>query len=215
MVQFPSLQRVGITFLASAGVTGVIVGLAARSTLANAFSAVTLCFSRPVKVGDTVSMGEEYGTIEDIGLMYTVFRTWDHRRLMIPNEIMTDREITNHSILDHKLWAKVSIYLDYTADLDVARRILLEVAAQSPYRLPEEEPKVWFMKMGEDSILLWVAAVAADPPTAWDLKCDIREKVLARFRQEGVPLPRRRYLRLAEEAKDASVAQPAQTTSVR
>ena len=193
LMQFPALRRLGTTFLASAGVAGIVVGMAARSTLANAVAGIMLCFSRPVRVGDTVAIGNEYGTIEEVGLMYTTFKTWDNRRVMIPNEVMADKEIINYSIRDQKIWAKVPIHLDYSADVEKARAILIEIIKNSESWNGQDEPVVWFMELGEQTLTLWAAAWADSPSGAWKLKCDILDNALVRFREEGIALPRRRY----------------------
>jgi len=193
LMQFETFRKLGTAFFASAGVAGIVVGLAARSTLANAVAGVMLCFSQPVRVGDTAMIGDEYGTIEAIDLMYTTFRTWDNRRIMIPNEIMSDKEIVNYTIRDQRIWAKVPIHLDYAADVEKARKILIDVVKQSGHWNGKDEPVVWFMALGEQTITLWAAAWAGSPPKAWQLKCAILDGALKRFKEEGVALPRRRY----------------------
>jgi len=193
LMQFEQFRRLGTTFLASAGVAGIVVGMAARSTLANAVAGIMLCFSQPIRVGDTVTIGDEYGTIEEVGLMYTTFRAWDNRRVMIPNEIMSNKEIVNYTIRDQKIWAKVPVHLDYSADVERAREVLIDIVKRSKHWSGEGEPVVWFMKLGEQTIMLWAAGWADDPAKAWGLKCDILDNALRRFKEEGIALPRRRY----------------------
>ena len=193
LMQFPGFRRLGTTFLASAGIVGIVVGLAARSTLANAVAGIMICFSQPVRIGDTIMIGSEYGLVEEIGLMYTVFKTWDNRRVMIPNEVMANKEIVNYSIRDEKIWTKVPIHLDYSADIGKARAILLDVVKRSEHWEGTSEPVVWTMELGEQDLTLWVAAWTTSPASAWGLKCDILEYALERFKQECIPLPRRRY----------------------
>ena len=193
LMQFEQFRRLGTTFLASAGVAGIVVGMAARSTLANAVAGTMLCFSQPIRVGDTVTIGDEYGTIEEVGLMYTTFRAWDNRRVMIPNEIMSNKEIVNYTIRDQKIWAKVPVHLDYAADVEKAREIIIDVIKQSGFWNGQDEPVVWFMALGEQTITLWAAAWADGPAQAWGLKCAILDGALRRFKEEGIALPRRRY----------------------
>jgi len=193
LMQFPGFRRLGTTFLASAGIVGIVVGLAARSTLANAVAGIMICFSQPVRIGDTIMIGSEYGVVEEIGLMYTVFKTWDNRRVMIPNEVMANKEIVNYSIRDEKIWTKVPMHLDYSADIGKARAILLDVVKRSQHWEGTSEPAVWTMELGQHDLTLWVAAWTTTPASAWGLKCDVLENALERFKQEGIPLPRRRY----------------------
>jgi small conductance mechanosensitive channel len=187
---FERLRSLGATFLASAGVTGIVIGFAARSTLSNVIAGIMLAFSQPIRVGDVIMMGQEYGRIEDITLMYTYLRVWDNRRLVIPNEVMANEKITNYSIRDKRIWAKIGIYLDYSIDYEQVRKILLDIAQNSPYIDGADPPSVWLMELGERTLELWVAAWAKDPVDAWMLRCDIREKALQEFREKGIPLPR-------------------------
>lgn len=187
---FKRLRSLGATFLASAGVTGIVIGFAARSTLSNLIAGIMLAFSQPVRVVDVIMMNTEYGRIEDITLMYTYLRIWDNRRLVIPNEVMANEKIVNYSIRDKRVWAKVGMYLDYSADFEQVRKVLLDVAQNSPYLDGTDTPDVWLMELGERTLELWVAAWAKDPVDAWMLRCDIREKALKEFKERNIPLPR-------------------------
>lgn len=193
LMQFETFQRIGVTILASAGLVSLVVGLAARDVLANTMAGVTLCFSQPIRVGDTVMIGDEYGTIEDIGLLQTRLRAWDNRRVVIPNEVLSKKEIVNYTLGDQKIRAKVPIHLDYAADVKKARSILIDVVKQSRNWNGQKEPDIWFMELGQQTITLWVAAWADDPDKAWGLRCDILDNALDRFKQEGIPLPRTHY----------------------
>jgi small-conductance mechanosensitive channel len=181
---------VGATFLASAGVYGLVVGFAARSTLSNMVAGIMLAFSQPVRVGDVIMMNNEYGRIEDITLMYTYLRVWDNRRLVIPNEVMANEKIINYSIRDKRIWAKIGIYLDYSVDFKQVKKLLLETAQNSPFIDGTDPPDVWLMGLGERTLEIWVAAWAKNPVEAWMLRCDIREKTLKKFKELDIPLPR-------------------------
>jgi small-conductance mechanosensitive channel len=187
---FERLRGVGATFLASAGVYGLVVGFAAKSTLSNMVAGIMLAFSQPIRVGDVVMMNKEYGRIEDITLMYTYLRVWDNRRLVIPNEIMSNEKIINYSIRDERIWAKIGIYLDYSTDFGHVKKLLMEIAQNSPYIDSEDPPDVWLMDLGKQTLEIWVAAWAKDPVDAWMLRCDIREKTLKKFKELNIPLPR-------------------------
>ena len=209
LMQFEAFRRIGITILASAGLISLVIGLAARQLLANTIAGITLCFSQPIRVGDTVKIGDEYGTIEDIGLLHTTFRAWDNRHLVIPNEeILLRKEMVNYTLRDQRIQARVQIHLDYAADLQKARSILIDVAKKSKYWNGQEEPAVWFMEMGRQTITLWVAAWADDPSAAWGLSCDIRDNALERFKQEDIPFPRRRVQYEGTEVVLESVEHP-------
>ena len=193
LMQFETFQRIGLTILASAGLISLVIGLAARDALANTMAGVMLCFSRSIRVGNTVKIGDEYGTIEDIGLLHTRFLAWDNRRVVIPNEVLSKKEVVNYTLGEQKICAKVPIHLDYAADIKKARSILIDVVKQSRNWNGRDEPNIWFMELGEQTITIWVAAWADDPDKAWGLRCDILDNALDRFRQEGIALPRRHY----------------------
>ncbi len=194
LMQFETFRNIGMTILASAGLVSLVVGLSARNLLGNAMAGLTLCFSQPIRVGDTVKIGDEYGTIEDIELLNTTFRAWDNRRLVIPNEeILSRKEMVNYTLRDQKIWTKVAIYLDYAADMKKARSILIDVVKNSKYWNGHDEPQIWLMELGEETVTLWVAAWADDPAKAWELQCDVRDNALERFKEEGIPLPPRRF----------------------
>jgi small-conductance mechanosensitive channel len=191
-LMFDRLRSVGATFLASAGIYGIVVGFAARSTLSNMIAGVMLAFSQPIRVGDVIMIDNEYGRIEDITLMYTYLRVWDNRRLVIPNEVMSNEKIVNYSIRDKRIWSRINVYLDYSVDFEQVKEVLLEIARNSPYIDGEDEPGVWLMELGERTLELWIAAWAKDPVDAWMLRCDIREKALVELKKRGIPLPRLR-----------------------
>src|SRR5918992_1501586 len=93
-LQFPSVKRVATTRLASSAVIGIVVGFAARQTLANAIAGILLAITQPIRIGDLVTVEEETGEVEDVRLTYTYIRLDDGRRLIVPNEVLaqTDKE---------------------------------------------------------------------------------------------------------------------------
>jgi small-conductance mechanosensitive channel len=166
---------------------------------------IMLAFSQPVRVGDVIMMSGEYGRIEDITLMYTYLRVWDNRRLVIPNEVMANEKIVNYSIRDKRIWAKISVYLDYSVDFQQVKKILLDIAETSPYMDGTDAPGVWLMELGERTLEIWIAAWAKDPLDAWMLRCDIRERALKEFRKRNIPLPR---FRMQFEGQEELSSQP-------
>jgi len=206
-LMFNRLRSIGATLLASAGIYGIVVGFAARSTLSNVVAGIMLAFSQPIRVGDVVMMGKEYGRIEDITLMYTYVRVWDNRRLVIPNEVMANEKIINYSIRDKRIWAQIGIHLDYSVDFIEVKELLLDIAQNSPYIDDADPPDVWLMDLGERTLELWVAAWAKDPVDAWMLKCDIREKALREFKKRSIPLPRFRLQLEGQETFEQHVVE--------
>lgn len=124
----PFLEKVSLALLAGAGFAGIVVGLAAQSTLGNIIAGISLAVFRPFRVGDRVNVMHEYGKITDITLRHTVLRTWDNRRVIIPNSVIGDEAIINWSIEDPTVNWPVDIGISYDSDIDLARKIITEEA---------------------------------------------------------------------------------------
>lgn len=188
--QFPAVRSLGFGLFASAGALGLVLGLAAQSTLSNIISGVVLSFSQPLRLGDAVIMDDDFGYVEEITLMQTFIRTWDNRRIIVPNDVLSNRIIQNWSIRDPKLLASTIIYLDYGTDVDRVRDWIIETVKESEYWNGEGEPGVQVMDFTEKTIKLRAVAWADDPPSAWNLRCEIRESLLNHFEEDGLEFPR-------------------------
>jgi small-conductance mechanosensitive channel len=114
--QFAAVKRVATGILASSAVLGLVVGFAARQTLANAVAGVLLAITQPIRIGDLVTIDDATGTVEDIRLTYTYVRTDDGTRVIIPNERLAQNTVRNYSILDPSLRVEVSVWVPYDVD---------------------------------------------------------------------------------------------------
>jgi small-conductance mechanosensitive channel len=114
--QFAAVKRVATGVLASSAVLGLVVGFAARQTLANAVAGVLLAITQPIRIGDFVTFEDATGTVEDIRLTYTYVRTSDGTRVVIPNERLAQNTVHNHSILDASLRVEVSVWVSRDVD---------------------------------------------------------------------------------------------------
>jgi small conductance mechanosensitive channel len=186
----PGLEKLFGTMLAGAGVTALVLGFAAQSTLANLVSGVGLAVYRPFRIGDRVTLEGEYGTIEDMTLRHTIVKTWENKRLVIPNKNIDNMTLMNHSLVDSKILCRVEFGVSYDTDLDLARRLILEEIDRYPHRLPDEdEPRVRVVSHGDFSIGLRAVVWVPDMDTALDLKWWLMEHVKKRFDAEGVEIP--------------------------
>lgn len=147
--QFPVVRSLGMGLFASAGVVGLVIGLAAQNTLSNMIAGIVLSFSQPLRLGDTVIMDDDFGYVEEITLMQTFIRTWDNRRIIVPNDVLSNRIVQNWSIKDPKLLAATIIYLDYGANIEKIRKWIVEAAKESEYWNGEGEPGVQVMDFTE------------------------------------------------------------------
>jgi small-conductance mechanosensitive channel len=122
--QFPSIRDLATGILASSAVLGLVVGFAARQTLANAIAGILLAITQPIRIGDLVTFEDETGLVEDVKLTYTYIRIDDGRRLIVPNERLAQSSVVNHTILDPRVQAEVSIWLPADADLERAIELI-------------------------------------------------------------------------------------------
>ena len=127
LAQFPAVKRVATGVLASSAVLGLVVGFAARQTLANAIAGILLAISQPVRIGDLVTFEEETGEVEDVRLTYTYIRLDDGRRLIVPNERLAQSSIANHTVVDPRVQVEISLWLEPGADVTRALELLAEI----------------------------------------------------------------------------------------
>jgi small-conductance mechanosensitive channel len=189
LFQFPRVRALGTGLLASAGVVGLVIGLAAQNSLANVMAGITLAFSQPFRLGDTIFVEGEYGTVEEIHLTYTFIRTQDNRRLIVPNRILASKSIINYSIVESRITARVDVWVDYRAELAKVRATAIGAVHESPFWDGESEPLVSVVDMSESAVKLRILAEAGTPSAASNLGMDVRERVVTRFSAEGIPFP--------------------------
>jgi small-conductance mechanosensitive channel len=195
----PEFRAVSYSILVGAGVAAIIAGFAAQKAFANIMSGIFLAVSEPIRVGDRVTINEKYGIIEDITLRHTVIRLWNNNRHIIPNSVMNEVEITNHSIIDEKQIQVMEIGISYDSDIDKARKIIVEEVRQHPhfvsqydstgYVKPETGVSVRVVACGEFAIKLKAYFWVPDKLSGFQMEKDILEKVKKRFDKEGVEIP--------------------------
>lgn len=187
--QFEALRHLGTAFLASAGVAGVVIGLAAQSTLSNIISGISISFSQPARLNDAVIFRSEFGWIEEIGLIHTIIRTWDNRRLIIPNNIFANEVIENWTIKDPSLLGVVMVYADYFCDVEKVRGWVKEIVGSCPYSTADKMSAVQVVDFTEKTMVLRILAKGSDAANTWDLRCYIRENLIKKFKEENLPMP--------------------------
>lgn len=190
LMMFDRVRSLGASVLASAGVIGIIVGFAAQKTIANLFAGFQLAMTQPIRIDDVVIVENEWGRIEEITLTYIVVRIWDLRRLIVPLSYFIERPFQNWTRVESGILGTVFLYTDYAAPVDVIREELKRVVAQSPHW----DGKVCGLQVTnttDRSVELRALASAGDASKAWDLQCEIREKLIL-FVQQNYPdsLPR-------------------------
>ena len=139
--QFGGLNKLAAGLLASSAIIAAIVGFAARQTLANLIAGVMLMIAQPLRIGDRVTIQDQTGVVEDVRLNYTVLRTAEGRRLLIPNDRLASEMIRNDTILDDRVRPEASVWLPVAADSDIALSSLAGVEQGLVVRVAEITPE--------------------------------------------------------------------------
>jgi small-conductance mechanosensitive channel len=186
----PGLRAFMGTMVAGAGITALVIGFAAKSTLANLISGLSLAVYRPFRIGDKLTVDGEFCTVEDITLRHTIVCTWQYKRLIIPNAKLDEMTITNFSIIDPRMRCTVECGVSYDTDIDLARRLILEEANNCPYRdKGAEEPVLRVISHGDFSIGLRLYVWVPHVDDYWLARFWLLEQIKKRFDIEGVEIP--------------------------
>lgn len=192
LLSFENVRQYGATLLTSAGVAGIIIGFAAQKTIANLLAGFQIAFTQPIKIEDAVIIEGEWGWIEEINLTYVVVKIWDLRRLIVPITYFTDTPFQNWTRSSAQLLGSVFLYTDYTLPLDELRKKFDEVLDGT--KLWDREGKsVQVTDSSESTMTIRLLMTARNSPTAWELRCHVREQMI-QWIQNNYPasLPRSR-----------------------
>jgi len=168
------------------GSAAIITGMAARPFIENFLSGIAITASRMLNIGDTILLDDKYGTVEDISPTHTVLRLWDWRRYVIPNSSMINQEFINYTLNDTRVFAHIEFTVAYDSDIELVQKLALEAVTESEHYDPAEEPSFWIMETEKDSVKCWVATWAASPQMAWEVRADIRTRLIKKLRSQGV-----------------------------
>ena len=186
----PALSNLGNAGLASVGVISVVAGLAAQNTLGNLIAGITLLLYRPFNVGDRLQVaaptGLETGEIESLNLGYTIIRTDDNRRVVVPNSIMASQTTINLTRDNSRALCSVAVGISPDSDLDSARAILMDIAGSNPKVLKVDGCPV--THLDGFGVQLTLSLWCSDSLVAGGLKCEILEAVKRRFATGGIKL---------------------------
>jgi small-conductance mechanosensitive channel len=192
LMVFDSVRQFGASILASAGIAGIVVGFAAQRSIATLLAGFQIALTQPIRVDDVVIVENEWGRIEDITLTYVVVRVWDLRRLVVPITYFIEQPFQNWTRSSAEILGTVFLYVDYTVPLEPLRAELTRILEHSRFW----DGKVNLLQVTdakEHTLEIRALASAADASLAWDLRCEIREKLVS-FVQQAFPdsLPRLR-----------------------
>lgn len=190
LTTFTEVRALGASIFASAGVIGIVAGVAAQSTVGNLVAGIQIALTEPIRLDDVVIVEGEWGRIEEITLSFVVVGLWDKRRLVLPVSYFTQTPFQNWTRTGAELIGSVYVYTDYTVPVDEVR-LEFDRILQASEHWDGNASALQVTDATESTVQLRAIMSARDAPTAWDLRCEVREKVVA-FLQDRYPgsLPR-------------------------
>jgi small-conductance mechanosensitive channel len=190
LLTFPEGRAIGASILASAGLAGIVLGIAARPATENLIAGLRVALTEPIQIDDVVIVEGEWGRIEEITRTYVVVRIWDLRRLVVPLGYFLEKPFQNWTRSGTSLLAQVTVEVDYSTPVAKLREQVSEIVASSAL-WDRGSWNLQVVEAGERTMRLRVVASAADSGDAWNLRCEIRERLIA-YLQEHYPwaLPR-------------------------
>jgi small-conductance mechanosensitive channel len=190
LMVFDSVRQFGASILASAGIAGIVLGFAAQRSIATLLAGFQVALTQPFRIDDSVVVENESGTVEDITLTYVVVRLWDQRRLVVPMNYFIERPFQNHTRTSTEMIGTVYLRVDYTVPVEALRAELSRILAASPF-WDGAVSALHVSEARDHTLELRVIASARNGGQSWELRCEIREKMIA-FLQQHYPesLPR-------------------------
>ncbi len=183
LMTFETFRTVGTGLLASAGIAGLILGLAAQKTLGNLLAGFQIALTQPIRLDDVVVVEGEWGRVEEITLTYVVVRIWDLRRLVLPISYFIERPFQNWTRTSATILGTVFLHVDYTVPLDAVRNELRKQLEASPH-WDGDVCVLHVVEARERTVEVRALMSALDSGAAWELRCHVREKLLEYLQRE-------------------------------
>ncbi|HKU99952.1 MAG TPA: mechanosensitive ion channel domain-containing protein [Vineibacter sp.] len=182
LTTIPAVRAMGLSLFASAGVAGIVIGLAAQPTISNFIAGIQIAMTQPIRIGDVVVVENEWGRIEEISSTYVVVAIWDERRLILPLSYFLQKPFQNWTRESTQLLQPVFIYVDYSLPVAALRAQLDRILERSSL-WDRRVSNLQVTDLGEHAMQLRALVSAADASTAWDLRCLVREELVAWIRE--------------------------------
>jgi small-conductance mechanosensitive channel len=203
LMTFPEIRRLGLSLFASAGIAGLVIGIAARPSLANLIAGLQIALTEPIRLDDVVIVEGEWGRIEEIGTTYVVIRIWDLRRMVVPLSYFIEKPFQNWTRVSADILGTVFLYTDYTVPVEALRQELSRILASTKLW----DGKVNILQVSDataHTLELRALMSASDSSNAWDLRCYVRERLIAYVQKnypECLPKTRADFYRLSDADK--------------
>jgi small-conductance mechanosensitive channel len=208
LLQFEVVRTVGLSLLASAGIAGIVLGIAAQRTLGGVIAGIELAFTQPLRIGDTVVIDKEWGTVEQMYFTFVIIRCWDDRRLIVPVTRLLGQPFENWTRSTPEMLVAVKLHADYRVPVERVRAEVLRLCEAHPL-WDRQLAKLHVTDATDRTVELRALASVDNCAKAFDLKSDLREGLVA-FLQglDGVYLPRQRVEGDGPAAAGAAVPGP-------
>jgi small conductance mechanosensitive channel len=199
---FPGLGAIVSSLFIAAGFASIVIGMAAQSTLQNIFAGLALSASQPFRINDAVLFKNEFCFVEDLRLMHTILRTWDNRRLMVPNSMIQSEAFINYTITDPTKLVPILFTISFESDVDLAMKIMIKAAREHSDVLPIGDlPNAVVMELAEYGVKLRLLTRAKDQSTAFMMTRDLIKTIKKDFAANGIVIPYpRSYVILDKES---------------
>lgn len=178
LMQFSVVRSIGVSLLASASIVGVVVGIAAQKSLGNFVAGVLIAVAQPVRVGDSVVVENEFGQVEELTLTFAIIRLWDKRQLVLPVSYFLDKPFQNWTRFTPQLIGTVFLQADFTTPVERLREELNRLCETNP-NWNAQTCRLVVSDMSDRAITLRVTVSADDADKLFDLRCEIREGLIA------------------------------------
>ncbi|WP_224244238.1 mechanosensitive ion channel family protein [Hyalangium gracile] len=190
LMQFEVVRNVGVSLLASAGLAGLVIGLAAQKSISTLLAGIQMSMTQPIRLGDQVVVENEFGTVEEITLTYVVVKVWDERRLVIPITQFLDKPFQNWSRANKMMLGEVLLQVDYSTDIDALREELKRILENEGKALWDGKVQsVVVLNVLEKTLSVRALVSAVDPGKLFDLRCLVRERLIVFMRRHPGWLP--------------------------
>ncbi len=177
LMQFEIVRSVGVSLLASAGLVGVVLGFAAQKSIAGVIAGIQLSITQPIRIGDSVVIEGEWGTIEEINLTYVVVKVWDERRLVVPIVKFLETPFQNWTKVTPEILGTVFLSVDFATPVDRVREELEALVKPNP-KWDGRALSLLVTDLTAQAMVLRVVVSARNAGDAWELRCLIRERLM-------------------------------------
>ena len=197
----PAFRSLVISIFAGSGVLAIIIGFASQQAFSNIVSGIFIAVFKPFRIGDRIKfLGKDtFGIVEDITLRHTLIRTFENKRVIVPNSVISNEIIENADIVEDKVCNHIEMGISYDSDIDKAIEIIKEESvkhelfmdnrSQEDIALGELPVSVKLVRFGDSSVNLKAWVWTKDSASGFKLKCDLNKSIKERFDREGIEIP--------------------------